>query len=256
MNEEGRGPSAEPLLALIGEHLESIRTALDDAQHALLLTRLKALAEASPDDGMAVRRALQGVRLAVRQLPFGHPVRTMVDGVRLVATPPGPQAVTEALKLVDLLAAPGGAPVPEPDLEPEPQAAPAAGPDAVPDAAPATDPAGRADLAADPLLREPALSAAEATARCGGAPPPELIRLPDPQNGDRYPEFQFPAGGGTPYEVVLEVNRLLMAEVDPRGAAAWWYGGNSWLSGPPVSLLGRMRDHELVGAATALVEGE
>ncbi|MCX5299789.1 hypothetical protein OG898_25440 [Streptomyces sp. NBC_00193] len=252
MNEEGRGPSAEPLLTLIGEHLESIRTALDDAQHALLLTRLKALAEASPGDGMAVPRALQGVRLALRQLPFGHPVRTMVDGVRLVAAPPGPQAVTDALKLVDLLAAPGGAPVPEP----EPQAAPEAGPEAVPEAVPDRDPAGRADRAADPLLREPALSAAEATARCGGAPPPELIRLPDPPNGYRYPEFQFPAGGGTPYEVVLEVNRLLMAEVDPRGAAAWWYGGNSWLSGPPVSLLGRMRDHELVGAATALVEGE
>ncbi|MER5764281.1 hypothetical protein [Streptomyces sp. NPDC002082] len=250
MNEEGRGPSAEPLLALIGEHLESIRTALDDAQHALLLTRLKALAEASPDDGMAVRRALQGVRLALRPLPRDHPVRAAVDGVRLVAAPPGPQAVTEALKLVDLLAAEVRALAPAPEMLPEDVVK------ALLEAAPDRDPAGRADPAADPLLREPALSAAEATARCGGAPPPELIRLPDPPNGYRYPEFQFPAGGGTPYEVVLEVNRLLMAEVDPRGAAAWWYGGNSWLSGPPVSLLGRMRDHELVGAATALVEGE
>ncbi|MFF1412037.1 hypothetical protein ACFVX6_20080 [Streptomyces sp. NPDC058289] len=253
MNEEGRGPSAEPLLALIGEHRESIRTALDDGQHALLLTRLKALAEASPDDGMAVPRALQGVRLALRQLPFGHPVRTMVDGVRLVAAPPGPQTVTEALKLVNLLAAQAQAPSAETgSTSPDPAPAPAP----APESGSTPDPAVRGDHATDPLLREPALSAAEVTARCGGAPPPELIRLPDPPNGDRYPEFQFPAGGGTPYEVVLEVNRLLMAEVDPRGAASWWYGGNSWLSGPPVSLLGRMRDDELVGAAIALVEGE
>lgn len=89
MNEEGRGPSAEPLLALIGEHRESIRAALDDEQQALLLTRLTALAEAPPDDTMAVRRALQGVRLALRPLPFEHPVRAALDGVRLVAAPPG-----------------------------------------------------------------------------------------------------------------------------------------------------------------------
>ncbi|WP_328928958.1 hypothetical protein OG429_33275 [Streptomyces sp. NBC_00190] len=237
MNEEGRGPSAEPLLALIGEHRESIRAALDDEQHALLLTRLTALAEAPPDDTMAVRRALQGVRLALRPLPFEHPVRAALDGVRLVAAPPGPAAVTEALALISLMAAPDPAPA-----GPTPAATPAVG---VGD-----------DRAPDPLLREPALSAAEATARCGGAPPPELIRLPDPPNGDRYPQFQFPTGGGTPHEVVLEVNRLLLADIDPRGAASWWLGGNTWLGGTPASLLGRLPDHELVGAATALVEGE
>ncbi|MET8751778.1 hypothetical protein ABZW32_16995 [Streptomyces sp. NPDC004667] len=239
MNEEGRGPSAEPLLALIGEHLESIRAALDDEQHALLLARLTALAEAPPDDTMAVRRALQGVRLALRPLPFEHPVRGALDGARLVAAAPGPAAVTEALALVGLMAAPEPAPA-------APGPAPAA-----------TPPAGTGDeRTPDPLLREPAFSAAEATARCGGAPPPELIRLPDPPNGDRYPRFQFPAGGGTPHEVVLEVNRLLLADIDPRGAASWWLGGNTWLGGTPASFLGRLPDHELVGAAGALVEGE
>lgn len=239
MNEEGRGPSAEPLLALIGEHRESIRAALDDEQHALLLTRLTALAEAPPDDTMAVRRALQGVRLALRPLPFEHPVRSAVNGARLVAEPPGPAAVTEALALISLMAAPDPAPAaPGPGLA-------------------ATPPVGTGDdRAPDPLLREPAFSAAEATARCGGAPPPELIRLPDPPNGDRYPRFQFPTGGGTPHEVVLEVNRLLLADIDPRGAASWWLGGNTWLGGTPASFLGRLPDHELVGAASALVEGE
>ncbi|MFE9632008.1 hypothetical protein [Streptomyces sp. NPDC006463] len=234
MNEEGRGPSAEPLLALIGEHRESIRAALDDEQHALLLTRLSALAAAPPDSVMAVRRALQGVKLALRPLPFDHPVRAALAGVRLVAAPPGPATVTDALALVNLMAA--GAQ--EPDTEP----------DATPAREPVTEP--------DPLLREPALSAAEVTARCGGAPPPELIRLPDPPNGDRYPEFQFPSGGGTPHAVVLQVNRLLLADIDPLGAASWWLGGNSWLGATPASLLGRLPDHELVCAVTALVEGE
>ncbi|MET9678417.1 hypothetical protein ABZY68_35825 [Streptomyces sp. NPDC006482] len=228
MNEEGRGPSAEPLLALIGEHRDTIRTALDDDQYALLLSRLRALAEAPPHDDRGVRKALQGVKLALRPLPFDHPVRTALDGVRLVSAPPGPTTVTDALALVDLLASPE----PTPPAAPEPTAS------------------------ADPLLREPALSSAEAAARCGGTPPPELIRLPAPPHGDRYPEFQFPAGGGTPHEVVLTVNRLLLADIDPRGAASWWLGGNSWLGGTPAELLGRLPDHELVGAAATLVEGE
>lgn len=240
MNEEGRGPSAEPLLALIGEHRESIRAALDDEQHALLLTRLSALAAAPPDSDMAVRRALQGVRLALRPLPFDHPVRAALDGVRLVTAPPGPATVTDALALVNLLTA--GAPAGAPEPGPTP-------------ASPASPPF-RGDRARDPLLRESALSAAEAAARCGGAPPPELIRLPDPPNSDRYPEFQFPSGGGTPHAVVLQVNRLLLADIDPRGAASWWLGGNSWLGGTPASLLGRLPDHELVCAVTALVDGE
>ncbi|MCX5107822.1 hypothetical protein OOK13_04680 [Streptomyces sp. NBC_00378] len=274
MNEEGRGPSAEPLLALIREHQGTIRAALDDEQYALLLSRLSALAGAPPADDRAVRRALQGVRLALRPLPFDHPVRIALEGVRLVAAPPGPTTVTEALALVDLLAAPEPAPAQTPDPAPAqtPEPAPAATPDPAPDPAPVQTPDPAPDPAstpapggsgtptpapsADPLLREPALTVAEATARCGGKPPPELIRLPDPPNGYRYPEFQFPAGGGTPHEVVLVVNRLLLADIDPRGAASWWLGGNTWLGGSPASLLGRLPDHELVGAAATLVEGE
>ncbi|WP_420882484.1 hypothetical protein [Streptomyces barkulensis] len=114
-----------------------------------------------------------------------------------------------------------------------------------------------ADGAPDELLRAPALSADEARARCAGAaPPPELIRLPDPELGDRYPRFQFAADGGTPHEVVLEVNRLLLADIDPWGAAAWWLSANTWLDGTPAALLGRLPDRRLVEAAAALVEGD
>ncbi|WP_406472485.1 hypothetical protein [Streptomyces sp. NBC_01615] len=227
---DGRESPAGQLFALIGEHQVTIREALDDEQYTELLARLEALAGVAPDDDRAVRRALHGVRLTLLKspLPHGHPVLTALDAVRLVAAPPGPTAVAGARELMAALASPS----PAPDTE------------------------GVAAGAQDELLRAPALSADEARARCGGAaPPPELIKLADP-GGDRYPEFQFAAGGGTPYEVVLEVNRLLLADIDPRGAAAWWLSGNTWLGGTPASLLGRLPDQQLVGAATALVEGD
>ncbi|MFJ6466558.1 hypothetical protein ACIQM0_37065 [Streptomyces sp. NPDC091387] len=248
MNEDGRGPSAEPLLALIGDHRESIREALDDTQYALLLARLGELAEAPPEETMAVRRGIRGVELALRPLPFTHPLRAALDRVRLVAAPPGPETVSKALRLVNLLANP------EPDPDPAPAPAPGPLPRPAPGSAPGS--AFAEDHAPDPLLGEPALSPAEARARCGGTPPPELIRLLDPPNGDCYPEFQFPRGCGTPHDVVLRVNRLLLADIDPRGAASWWLGSNTWLGGSPASLLGRLPDQELVSAAVALVEGE
>ncbi|MFJ9820650.1 hypothetical protein ACIRU3_36340 [Streptomyces sp. NPDC101151] len=223
---DGPGGRAERLLALVGEHRDSIREAFDDEQYALLLARLQGLAAVAPQDDRAVRRAVQGVRLALLPLPLDHPVHIALDTVRLVGAPPGPTTVAGARELIDLLASP----------RPSPQTA--------------------GDTAPDDLLQAPAVSAGEARARCGGAPPPELIRLPDSADGDRYPEFQFAAGDGTPHQVVLEVNRLLLAEIDPWGAAAWWLSGNTWLGGTPASLLGRLPDHRLVGAAVALVEGD
>ncbi|CAL9350455.1 hypothetical protein SUDANB105_00459 [Streptomyces sp. enrichment culture] len=293
---QGDSGAAERLLALIGEHRDSIREAMDDEQHQLLLTRLAALAGTPPDDDRAVRKALQGVRLALLPLALDHPVREEMDSSRLVAAPPGPSAVAGARELMTWLAHPSAAPeptpepapgsmpepalgstptpTPEPTPEPAPEStpepAPAPKPEPTPEPAPgstpepapeptpepAVEPAAETDAGQDELLRAPALSAAEARARCGGAPPAELIRLADPRDGDRYPEFQFGAAGGSPYDVVVEVNRLLLADIDPWGAAAWWLSGNTWLGGTPARLLGRLPDHRLVGAATALVEGE
>ncbi|MFI2375503.1 hypothetical protein ACH5AO_10585 [Streptomyces sp. NPDC018964] len=241
MNHDGTGggrDGTERLLALIGEHRDTVRDALDDEQYALLLTRLAALGDAAPDDTRAVRRALQGVRLALLPLPLDHPVRLALDSVRLVAAPPGPSTVAGARELMARLVLPE----------------PTSGTDVTGDTG-VTD--GTGDAAQDQLLSAPALSADEARARCGGtAPPPELIRLTDARGGDRYPEFQFGTGDGSPYEVVLEVNRVLLADIDPWGAAAWWLSGNTWLGGTPASLLGRLPDRELVGAATALAEGD
>ncbi|WP_405757495.1 hypothetical protein OG234_03525 [Streptomyces sp. NBC_01420] len=228
MNASGDG-SVSGTLRLIGEHRTAIREALGDQRYALLLTRLEALATVASDDGRAFRRAWQGVRQILLELPFDHPAR-LPDSVRLVGTAPEPAGVAVgAQELLALLLA-------TPDPAPEP---------------------GVSDGTPDGILRAPALSADEAHARCGGAaPPPELIRLADPQGGDRYPEFQFPTGCGTPYEIVLRINRLLLADVDPWGAAAWWLSGNTWLGGTPAALLGRRPDQELVVAAAALVEGD
>ena len=219
------------VLDLIQEHHDGIRAALTDEQYRVLLVRLRALADTPPEDARAVRRAFQSVRLCLIALPFDHPVRAALDSPRLVGTVPAGHPLV--LGTQQLLAGLVAGPPPTPDTA--------------------------AVIAAVErrLLRAPALSAAEVRARYDGAPPPpELIRLADPELGDRYPEFQFAPGRGTPYEVVLEVNRLLLADADPWGAADWWLGGNEWLGTSPVSLLGRLRDDELVGAAAASVEGD
>ncbi|MER6915354.1 hypothetical protein ABT354_27075 [Streptomyces sp. NPDC000594] len=223
------------LLGLIDEHRDSLRAQLTDEQYGLLLTQLRALADAPPDDSRSVRRAFQAVRICLTSLPFGHPVREALDSVRLagaasVGVPVAPRARDLLARLTVV-----------PSLPPEP-------------------PETSAIIAAvkSRLRRAPAFPAAEVLARYRGtAPPPELIRFADPDHGDRYPEFQFEPGGGAPYRVVLEVNRVLLADADPWGAADWWLSGNAWLGGgPPAGLLGIRPDRDLVGAVVALVEGD
>ncbi|MFH8381752.1 hypothetical protein ACH4E7_12505 [Kitasatospora sp. NPDC018058] len=224
---EGGGRATERLLGLIREHHDSIRAQLGEEGYAVLLSRLEALAAVAADDERGRRSALQGVRRALRPLSFDHPVRAALDSSRLVAAPPVPADVDVARELLAWLSAPAD--------EPEPPAGTRPG-----------------HLLLDALT----LSAQEARDRCGGPPPPELIRVPGSPEGARYPRFQFTAGSGAPYGVVLEVNRLLLADIDPWGAGSWWLSDNSWLGGAPASLLGRLSDDRLVGAATQLVEGE
>ncbi|MET9037712.1 hypothetical protein [Streptomyces mirabilis] len=222
----------ERLLGLVGEHRDSIREALDGEQYALLLARLGALVEAEEADLKAVRRALQGVRLVLVPLPLDHPVRMALDSVRLAGPAIGPATMAHARALLVRLSEPP--PVPE------------------------TAAIIRAVQAR--LLAEPALNRPVVHARCHSSgldePPPELIRLDDVERGDRYPAFQFAGAAGGPIPVVLRVNRILLAGIDPWGAADWWLSGNVWLGGKPAALLGELPDEQLVGAATALVEGD
>ncbi|MBP3081238.1 hypothetical protein OHB02_01645 [Streptomyces albidoflavus] len=226
MDESGDEP-AEELFTLIAAHRTTVREGLGDERYALLLARLDALAAVPSDDTMAVRRAYRYVCHVLLDLPYDHPVRDAVGALRLTAAPPGPRVAVGARELTALLSAP---------------------PSAQPGAALGTT---------DELLGAAALSADEVRARFGAeAPARGLIRLPDPVGGDRYPQFQFREDGGSPHEVVLEINRLLLADLDPWGAAAWWLSGNTWLGGTPASLLGQLPDERLVAAATALAEGD
>ncbi|MFJ4677755.1 hypothetical protein [Kitasatospora sp. NPDC088783] len=262
--DEGRGRATARLLGLIREHRDSIRAQLGEERYAVLLGSLAALAAVPPDDDRGRRNALQGVRLALRRLSFEHPVRAALESSRLVADVPGPADVAAARELLAWLSAPEPEPTPVPAPEPGPSPVPAPSPVPEPSPVPAPEPAPEREPSpvrsggarpGHPLLGEAAISAREARERCGGPPPPELIRVPGSPESARYPRFQF-AGDGAPHGVVLAVNRLLLADIDPWGAASWWLGGNSWLGGRPVSLLGRLPDAELVGAAAQLVEGE
>lgn len=244
----GPGPAsavaAERLLTLIDCHWATLRGALGDGQFALLRGRLTDLLGTDPDNRRAFMRALRGVQLALLQLPLDHPVRAALDGIRLAPQVSGTVVPTEGGRdvwdrLTVLLASASDRGVAPGDPAPNSHAAP-----------------GDLSAADRAVLAAPALTAAEARERCGGPPPPELIRLVDLQRGARYPEFQFEPRGGTPCEVVLRVNRVLLADIDPWGAAAWWFSGNTWLGGAPSDLLGRTPEHRLVGAATALAEGE
>jgi hypothetical protein len=222
----------EELFDLVGEHRDSIHEALDGEQYALLLDRLGALAESAEADPRTVRRALQGVRLALVPLPLDHPVRVALDSVRLAGPALDMAVVTRARTLLGRLSQPP----PAPDTA-------------------AIIRAVQARLLAQPVLNRPVVQA-----RCHSAgldePPPELIRLDDADRGARYPAFQFGGATGGPIPVVLRVNRILLAGIDPWGAADWWLSGNVQLGGKPAALLGELPDEQLVGAATALVEGD
>ncbi|MBC3841384.1 hypothetical protein GXW82_16995 [Streptacidiphilus sp. 4-A2] len=176
---------------------------------ALLLDRLAALA-AAPAEERAVRRAVQGVRLALYgALPPGHPVRSRLDGPRL--TEPVREVSTVALRAGELhtwLTAPG------PPTEP----GPTPGPDPGPDPVPGTGTAGIVAAVRRRLLGERSLSPEEVRHRCGDSAAASidgLIRLDDPVHGTRYPAFQFSTDGGGAFPVVRRVNALLQAETDP-----------------------------------------
>lgn len=218
----------KPLLPLVAEHWESIRTVLSADERDLLLTRMRALAETS-NDTRAVRRALQGVRLALLALPLDHPVRLALDTTRLTTATADPATAVQAREvLVRITTLSTGA-----DTH--------------------TIIAGVQRR----LLAAPSLSPGEVRARCVDEPPAaELIGLDHPVHGIRYPAFQFTGTTGGPLAVVRRVNALLLADIDPWGAADWWLSGNTWLGAPPASLIGELPDEALAGAARALVEGD
>ncbi|MER5932051.1 hypothetical protein [Streptomyces sp. NPDC002054] len=209
----------DEFVALLRDHWPQTLAALDPADREELAVLLQGLASAT--DPQAVQAALRRLRRLLRALPDEHPVTLALRGsVRFAGAPDGPEV--DRVPVLALLAT---------------LHAPPASPDPV-----------RARL-----LAAPSLPAAEVAA---GPGEPGLIRLRHPELGDRYPRFQFAAGTARPLAVVGRINRLLMADRDPWGAADWWLGRNRWLRGVPAELLGSVPDEELTRAARELVEGD
>ncbi|MCC3767463.1 hypothetical protein [Streptomyces sp. UNOC14_S4] len=270
------------LRTVIRDQQDSIRAHLGDEQRALLDAALRRLADAAGDFPAAMR-AMHDIRLALGPLPAGHPVwqalNALLSSYTDSAMPRGPVPATGAVLTRPSEGEQGTDSSLDGELGDEktlnlrpPRALGRAGPPVPPTgvwaeerltepmAVPEPDPVAAAIVATVQrrLLRAPSLSAEEARDRCAGGPPPrELIRLDDPVRGTRYPAFQFALGpGGAPIPVVRQVNRTLLAHIDPWGAADWWLSGNTWLGGPPVSFLGVLPDEALAGVARALVDGD
>ncbi|MEO3756057.1 hypothetical protein [Streptomyces sp. B6B3] len=217
--------NAEDLLRLIAENQDHVRESLTAEEFDALRQALAELARAGENE-QDVRRALLDVRRALIPLPLDSRVRrAALDQPRHAAGQLNlaPERVLELLEVLDSL----------------------------------PDPRDVIAAARRRLLAEPSRSDAELDPVSAADPlAAGLIRLLDPERGPRYPEFQFAPRDGSPLPVVRQVNRLLLADQDPWGAADWWLGGNRWLGGAPARLIGQVPDALLAEAAQALVEGD
>ncbi|MBQ0847261.1 hypothetical protein J8N05_03360 [Streptomyces sp. BH-SS-21] len=234
--------NTDELLALLVRHREELRQWLDDDQYRTFLTMLERLREAGADPervgmaAMAVVRSLWPVPDEAGDL--ARALHKYGRSVAVTAAVPSREAVLAALEA--LYAAPSSAP-PEPRHEPDPVPEP----DLV---------AAVVAAAKQRLLAEPSRAAAPVGSPAAGSGPADVIVLTDPEAGPRSPEFQFDPGTGRPRDIVVRVNRILLADRDPWGAADWWLGGNSWLGDRPAALIGQVPDDRLADAAQALVE--
>ncbi|CAL9289237.1 hypothetical protein [Streptomyces sp. SudanB182_2057] len=239
--------TSEDLLRLLEHHWTTVTTGLDADDHRELSDALRELREqTAADNPAAAARAVRRLKRALSALPPGHPVAEALGGHRYAT---GPRELPR-LATIDAVIGVLGTPPP--------------------------DPAELLRAARRRLLAAPALTEAEHTALyeaeaghrepvarddAGSTPPPGgpdgpaagLIRLRDPDDGFRYPRFQFEPGTAQPLPVVRRINVLLCADRDPWGAADWWLGGNRWLGGVPAELLGVVPDDALERAAAELV---
>jgi hypothetical protein len=209
------------LLAALARQWNDIRVAFDQSQTDRLHELVAALVT-EPDPGRLVRTAQQIVDLLTDVLPDGHPLLLILerpnhrltnvrnDHAELAAWQP----VVAALRL----RLPGERPTPTVDE--------------------VAEGASAWLLAADSCTED------EVRGRGHDPDDPDLIRLQRPDGSSQWPAFQFAYP-----ELVRSINRVLDAADDPWGAADWWLGENTWLSGAPATLIGHVADQELTQAA-------
>ncbi|AGP60492.1 hypothetical protein [Streptomyces rapamycinicus] len=222
--------TTDDLLELLRRHLPEIRASLTAAQFSGFQDSVLRL-RAAEDDTRAVRGAVRQVRLALLPLPREMELRRKLDqfrsgGAAPAAVLPDTDRLAELIRLLDS--------VDWPALDPES--------------------AEIARAVRQRLLTAPARGPEQLTGTAAEDPTGAgLIRLSDPERGDRYPEFQFDPDTGEPRPVVQRINRMLLSDQDPWGAADWWLGGNTWLRDAPAALVGRVPDARLTEAAAALI---
>lgn len=105
------------------------------------------------------------------------------------------------------------------------------------------------------LLAAPALDVGAVLLGGGDPYAPGLIRLGGRGGVVRLPAFQFTADH-RPRPVVLDVNGILAADRDPWGAADWWLSTDARLDARPETLVGTVRERQLLDAARTLTEQE
>ncbi|MGW7239427.1 hypothetical protein [Streptomyces sp. NPDC054804] len=226
-------------LSFLADAVEAIRAnwgelyGLLDGPARQELREILAEAEADPEAAAAELHAL--VKPFV---PPGHPLREVLtpSGVRFRPTSgpaaEGPLLLESLLRLREnAVAAPGT----------DGPAVRALAPEAAPAYLPDPDDSW---LLAEPSVDRPSLTLTVEELRY-------LITLTDGRNTEHVPAFQLDPVTGTPYPVVVEINRMLSADEDPWGAADWWLGSNVWLNAAPARLLGTGADDVLRSAARA-----
>ncbi|TDD82639.1 hypothetical protein [Actinomadura rubrisoli] len=218
----------EHALAALRDHWSDVAARLDEASLATLVALVGEYDDADADGRLDI--ALELVMDLGEMLPASHPVRRALAQGDMLTRGSATSDPAEVLGLFDNLFA---------DL------AECAG------AASALDRAVRETEAR--LLESPAFTAREL--RDLGRDPADaaLIRLPGPAGEQRLPAFQFDETGA-PRPVVLRINALLGADLDPWGAASWWLDRDARLNEAPSRLIGNVPDDDLVAVAMAVVE--
>ncbi|MEU9289726.1 hypothetical protein AB0D57_35010 [Streptomyces sp. NPDC048275] len=233
-------------MSFLADAVEAIHAHWTELSGLLDTPAREELAEILADAESDPVAAASDVRDLVKPFtPPDHPLRQALapPGVRFQLAPPMAQDNTDLLAALRVLHGDVTGLVPRALAF---SAARAAGntsdePDTVPPYRPDADDAW--------ILAEPSLPAASLV-----LPPDQihdLILLTDEHDVERVPAFQLDPAFGAPYAVVVEINRLLSADVDPWGAADWWLGSNVWLDTAPARLLGTGVDHALLSAARA-----
>ncbi|MGW6459186.1 hypothetical protein ACWF94_25235 [Streptomyces sp. NPDC055078] len=214
------------LMELMMRSVREIHASLTTGQFARFRDAVRAL-RAAEGDSRAIRDGVREIRRRLEPLPKGSELSLSLHQFRSTTSPEllDAERLGELIRLLDS--------VEWPTLDP---------------GSTAIDQAVRQRLLAAPARGADRLTgdAARDPAEAG------LIRLTDPEHGDRYPDFQFDPGTGEPYPVVQRINRMLKSDQDPWGVADWWLSPDVWLREAPATAIGRVADGLLIEAAQAL----